>query len=412
MLDDATDVATMSPEQVVSRFLDAFGSGEMDDACRWLDPAVVWHVDGAVTVPTVGLLRGRERVREWLQAFPRDIAPKTVTTERLLSDGDDVIVLGHFRHTAVATGNGFEGDFAMRFTVNDGMITRYQIFEDSLAVGRAFDPAAPATPEPIRVNGTAYALHDEGDGSPVLFAHGLFVDHTLFDEQRRALRASHRCLALDMPAHGASGFRPERWSLTDIATDLALLIEERRLAPVTFVGHSQGGMVGLRLAAERPDLVDRLVLIGTSARAEPEERHAMWRSIRETLVEGNGAARAETFRDIQRALRGSSWLDREALLAERERQRLTELDPGGLALAIDAATLERPDIRDLLPHVRARTLVMVGADDHATPPELAREIADGIDGARLEIVANGDHHLPRSAAAAVDERLASFLAEA
>ncbi|WP_435105597.1 alpha/beta fold hydrolase [Arhodomonas sp. AD133] len=412
MTEDAADTATTSPAQVVSGFLDAFGSGDMDDACRWLDPAVAWHVDGAVTVPTVGFLRGRERVREWLRAFPRDIAPKAVTTDRILSDGDDVIVLGHFRHTAVATGNGFEGDFAMRFTVRGGMITRYQIFEDSLAVSRAFDPAAPAAPEPLRVNGTAYALHDQGDGPSMLFAHGLFVDHTLFDEQRRALRETHRCLGLDMPAHGVSGFRPEGWSLADVAADLALLIEERRLAPVTFVGHSQGGMVGLRLAAERPDLVDRLVLMGTSALAEPEERHGLWRSIRKALVDGDEAARAETWLDIERALRGSSSLTREAVAARRDRQRLAALDPSGLALAIDAATLERPDIRELLPHVRARTLVMVGAEDHATPPELAREIADRIGGARLEIVPGGDHHLPRSAPETVNERLAGFLAEA
>jgi pimeloyl-ACP methyl ester carboxylesterase len=55
------------------------------------------------------------------------------------------------------------------------------------------------------------------------------------------------------------------------------------------------------------------------------------------------------------------------------------------------AIIGRPDNRPLLAAIRCPTLVLVGAQDVLTPPELAREIADGIAGARLVIVPECGH---------------------
>ena len=400
----------ITPAEVVGAYFSAFGAGDLNGALTLLAEDVVWHVDGSTAVPTIGLLRGRERVRQWLSDFPDHFTPRVFAIDRLFESGDDVMTVGRFRHLARATGRVVGSDLAIRFTVRDGRIARYQILEDSLLLARAFDPDDAWDQHDVRLNGTTYAYTDRGDGPVALFAHGLFVDRTIFDPQVAALEASYRCIVLDMPGHGRSGWRKEGWTLDDVADDLALFIEEGQLGPVSFVGQSQGGMIALRLAARRPDLVSHLVLIGTSARAENPERLPRWREVRRTLAEGSPAARETLFSAMQSELNDPRWLASEPALAAAERGVMLAHEPVALALAVDAAVLNREDVRSLLPAVKAQTLVTSGENDHATPLELARELASSIPAARLAVLPGVGHHPPLEAPAAMNCLLLDFLA--
>ncbi|WP_063734872.1 nuclear transport factor 2 family protein [Streptomyces sp. RTd22] len=59
--------------------------------------------------------------------------------ERILVDGNDAVVLGEIRQTARPTGRAYLARFALHLTVEDGLVTRHHVYEDSLAVARAFD---------------------------------------------------------------------------------------------------------------------------------------------------------------------------------------------------------------------------------------------------------------------------------
>jgi 3-oxoadipate enol-lactonase len=165
--------------------------------------------------------------------------------------------------------------------------------------------------------------------------------------------------------------------------DLALMIEELDLGPTCFIGQSQGGMIGLRLAARWPGLVSGLVLIGTSARAEYPDRLDQWRSIQRVLLDGSESQREATFVAIQTRLNGAAWLEKEEATARHERSIMFTHERKGITLAINAASLERTDVRQLRPAISAPTLVICGTADRATPVELSEEIAAGIRGAQL-----------------------------
>ncbi|MGW0758538.1 nuclear transport factor 2 family protein [Streptomyces sp. NPDC002814] len=60
--------------------------------------------------------------------------------ERVLVDGADAVVLGEIRQTAKATGRPYRARFALHLTVEDGLVVRHHVYEDSLAVARAFAP--------------------------------------------------------------------------------------------------------------------------------------------------------------------------------------------------------------------------------------------------------------------------------
>jgi ketosteroid isomerase-like protein len=60
--------------------------------------------------------------------------------ERILVDGADAVVLGEIRQTAATTGRAYRARFALHLTVEDGLVVRHHVYEDSLAVARAFAP--------------------------------------------------------------------------------------------------------------------------------------------------------------------------------------------------------------------------------------------------------------------------------
>jgi len=77
-----------------------------------------------------------------------------------------------------------------------------------------------------------------------------------------ALALACRLVAIDLPGHGHSGWRPDR-NCPPIPNPqtLAHVMDEMELQAVTFVGMSLGGLTGIALASKRPDLVRRLMLI-------------------------------------------------------------------------------------------------------------------------------------------------------
>ncbi|MGW2325287.1 nuclear transport factor 2 family protein [Streptomyces sp. NPDC001700] len=63
--------------------------------------------------------------------------------ERILVDGEHAVVLGEIRQTARPTARAYRARFALHLTVEDGLITRHHVYEDSLAVAQAFDAGRP-----------------------------------------------------------------------------------------------------------------------------------------------------------------------------------------------------------------------------------------------------------------------------
>lgn len=400
--------ASRDPLATVQAYFDAFSAGDVEGALTLMTSDVVWHVDGDPSVPTVGLLQGRERVGIWLRDFPAHFTPLRFNVDRLLASGDTVVAVGDFRHRL----NGHDccagSDIAIVFTLRNGLIARYAILEDSLLLARGFDPANTFAEHKVRVNGTVYGYSDRGEGPVVLFLHGLFVDRSIFDAQVGTLASNYRCIALDMPGHGASGWRDEGWTLEDVAADIALMIEQSRWGKVTIVGLSQGGMVALRLAARHPELVSKLILIGTSARAEFRERLPTWTLLRHALL-GTAQERLDVFSQLQSRVNSASFLANNPEQAEHERDVMMRNDPQGLTRAIDAAVMRRADIRSLLPAIKCPTLVVVGSEDQATPTHLSEEIDLALPKSELVKLDGVGHHPPIEAPAQLSALVKTFV---
>jgi pimeloyl-ACP methyl ester carboxylesterase len=159
-------------------------------------------------------------------------------------------------------------------------------------------------------------------------------------------------------------------------------------APPQFhlVGLSMGGYIAFEILRLAPERVLKLVLLDTSARADLPEQAERRRGMIQIAEDGR-------FNEINDIL----W----PILVHPSRQNYKALRTVVDAMAAETgpeafvrqqtAIMGRPDSRPNLPSIKSPTLVVVGEADQITPPQLAHEIANGIPGARLEVVAECGH---------------------
>ncbi|WP_344965480.1 alpha/beta fold hydrolase, partial [Crossiella cryophila] len=190
-------------------------------------------------------------------------------------------------------------------------------------------------------------------------------------------------IAYDHRGHGASPTPPGPYEMAALAADAAALLDELDLPEAHFAGLSLGGMVGMWLAAHRPDRVRGLVLCCTSADLNPRSGWA--ERARLVRAEGTGAV-AEAV--VSRWLTPDCAQRRPEFVAEL-RGMITATSAEGYAACCGA--IERMDLLPLLPTISAPTLVISGSEDPATPPEHGRLIADRIPGARFALVEQAAH---------------------
>ncbi len=260
----------------------------------------------------------------------------------------------------------------------------------------------------LAVNATELHYEDSGGaGEVVLFSHGLLFDARLFDAQVEALRGRYRCVAYDHRGQGRSADDPRRSiDMETLTADALALVEALELAPVHFCGLSMGGFVGLRLAARRPELLRSLVLMGTSADAEPAANVPRYRAL--NLVARCFGLRLVAGR-VMPILFARSFLS-EPSLAEHvaEQRRRLVANRRSIWRAVNGV-IERQGVAHELGRIRVPTLVLVGDDDVATVPAKAEALRDGIAGAELVRIPRAGHSAPVENPEAVTAALLSFL---
>ena len=127
----------------------------------------------------------------------------------------------------------------------------------------------------IDVNGINTHYYEAGAGEALILLHGGGAGADSFGNWRGCMAgfAEHfRVHAVDMVGFGFTGKPdPSEYSYTQQARNehIIAVIETLGLAPVSLVGNSMGGCTSMGVAVERPDLVDKLVLMGSAGVRAP-----------------------------------------------------------------------------------------------------------------------------------------------
>lgn len=228
-----------------------------------------------------------------------------------------------------------------------------------------------------------HRIEGRDDGPAVVLSNSLGTTHRMWDLQTPALGVGHRVVRYDTRGHGASPVPPGPYAIDELADDLLALLDRLQIARAHLVGLSLGGMTVLSLAARHPDRVASLSLLCTSAMLH--ERHD-WPA-RAAAVRADGTeAVADT---VVGRWFTPGFVARQPGLAASYRSMMVSTPAEGYAACCDA--IAAMDQRDRLGSIAARTLVVAGADDEATPPDHLAGIAAGIASARLVVLDDAAH---------------------
>jgi 3-oxoadipate enol-lactonase len=255
------------------------------------------------------------------------------------------------------------------------------------------------------LNGIRVHYADDGpaDGPALLFSNSLGTDFRVWDRLLPLLPAGLRLIRYDKRGHGLSECPAAPYRMEELVADAGALLDHLEVVQATMVGLSIGGMIAQGLAAERPGLIRGLVLCDTAAKIGSDE---IWDQ-RLALVNRGGIAAIE-----EQVL--TRWFTRR-FREERQdelagwRHMLCRTPEDGYVGCCHA--IRDTDLRESSPNLRQPALVVVGEEDGSTPPDLVREFAASIPGARFELIRGAGHLPPVEQPGLLAGLITSFLGE-
>jgi len=254
-----------------------------------------------------------------------------------------------------------------------------------------------------------------GDGETVVLLHGEPTWSYLWRKvMPPLLDAGHRCIAPDLPGFGRSEKPTElEWYSYDRHTEaIASLFEELDLGDVTLVVHDWGGPIGLRVAAEHPDRIARLVVMDTGIFTGYQKMTDAWKAFRDFV------GRTEDL-PIGMLVRGACANDPgdeviaayEAPFPSPESKAGARAFPLMLATTPDAPGAEAGrNALDALERSSPPALVLWADSDPILTPKMGARLAEKLGWPEPVPIPNASHFLQEDQGKMIGERIAAWLA--
>jgi pimeloyl-ACP methyl ester carboxylesterase len=248
------------------------------------------------------------------------------------------------------------------------------------------------------IDGLRVHFRQRGSGEPLVLLHGWGGSSLSFVSVASRLERQFRVLAPDLPGFGFSDTPPMAWGAADYAEAVAELMAAAGIESANVLGHSRGGVIATALAASRPELVKRLVLVAAPVVRLPAE----------TAVSGRSKAygRVKVLANLLPSFKERilNW-GRMKYGSEDYRNAGPELRPTLVRLLSE-------DWRDALLSVRSPALLIYGKNDEDVRLAVAHAAIESLPAdARLVVMPTG--HFPfMDDAEAFLETVTGFLAPA
>lgn len=125
--------------EVIDAFFARFGAGDLPGLIDLFADEVDFSVPGAPQVPWTGTRTRKDEVEAFFTTLGKELGPaEEFTLTTTVIQDDHAVVTGRARFTVLATGKPFVNEFALHFTVTNGKITRYHMYENSYAISTAY----------------------------------------------------------------------------------------------------------------------------------------------------------------------------------------------------------------------------------------------------------------------------------
>ena len=245
-----------------------------------------------------------------------------------------------------------------------------------------------------------YLEAGSGDGTPLVFLHGVGSDKSVWRPQLDHFGLTRRAVAFDYPGYGESDL-VEDATRDDFAASILAAMSGLGIGQAHVCGLSLGGVVAIAMHAAAPQRCASLVIADSFA-VHPDGQGIHDRSV--------AASHSMTMRALAEArtgvLLGSAATD--ALRAEVI-NTMAAIAPAAYRIGAEAVWLA--DQRDRAATIDVPTLILVGEEDGITPPALSEELSRLVPHARLERIASAGHLANAEQPQAFNRAIEAFLSE-
>ena len=215
-------------------------------------------------------------------------------------------------------------------------------------------------------------------GTPVVFLHGVGSDKSVWRLQLDHFGRERRAVAFDSPGYGESALR-EGATRDDFASAILAAMDSLGIERAHVCGLSLGGVIAIAMHSAAPQRCQSLILADSFA-VHPDGRGIYDRSV---AASTDLRALAEGRVDVLLAQPADPAIRAEVV------ETMSRIDPAAYRTGAEAVWLA--DQRERARAIGVPTLVVCGAEDKVTPPELSRELSALVPGARLELIAGAGH---------------------
>ena len=270
-----------------------------------------------------------------------------------------------------------------------------------------------------KVNGITLHYLDWGldrgpaDAPPVVLLHGITGHARVWDHLAERLAPRHRVLALDQRGHGDSDPAPDDdYRVGTMADDVAAFVGSLRLDRFALLGHSMGGRIAIKYAADHAARLERLVIVDIG----PDINLAGLERVRDMMAQSPERIESEDW--AVEYIRRANPLQDLDMLRERVRHGLKRLPDGeltwkyakGLRDMMREGRRDAVDLWEPLPRIPCPTLIVRGAESDILSAEVAKKMAERLPDGRVVEIAGAGHTVPADRPEEFVRQIRAFLA--
>ena len=270
-----------------------------------------------------------------------------------------------------------------------------------------------------KINGITLHYLDWGldrgpaDAPPVVLLHGITGHARVWDHLAERLAPRHRVLALDQRGHGDSDPPPDDdYRVGTMADDVAAFVGSLRLDRFALLGHSMGGRIAIKYAADHAARLERLVIVDIG----PDINLAGLQRVRDMMA--NAPERIESEEWAVEYIRRANPLQDVDMLRERVRHGLRRAPDGeltwkyakGLRDMMREGRRDAVDLWEPLPRIPCPTLIVRGAESDILSAEVAKKMAERLPDGRVVEIAGAGHTVPADRPEEFVRQIRAFLA--
>ena len=256
------------------------------------------------------------------------------------------------------------------------------------------------------INGLSVYTSGDNKSRPIIYIHGFPYDHNMWISQMEEFCGHYFCVSYDIRGLGESPAGDGQFTTESFVDDLETIVSELALNKPTLCSLSMGGYISLRAMERIQDKFAGLILCDTKSAADDNEGKIKRASAIKMINTGHYDEFIESF--VLNCF-GEKFINEKMVEYRKIVDRSKKNNPVGVKGCL-LAMAGRTDTTKNLLKIKIPTLVICGAEDRLSSPEVMKTMADKIQGSKFVLIENAGHMTPIESPQKVNSAIKDFFA--